>query len=182
MSLFTTQIAALILRSQDDAFDTNASLAADILIVAATISALVVSVLDHQRSLRPSTLLSLYLSAYAILGTARTRTAWLIKSSDSVSPIVTVTTALAFVAILLESTRKNTKHLSDKHAVAPEQLRGIWNRTLFSWLLVCFKAGYSGILSLDDLPMLDSNLRSKHTHHELISTWAKCRCLGLASC
>ncbi|KAI1762970.1 ABC transporter [Hypoxylon sp. FL1150] len=189
-AVLAAQLALLALRAQHPAFATGASLTADILSVIATVAALILSFIDHTRRFRPSTLLGLYLSVLVVLGTARTRTFWSLPQSDegrSVPVAATLAFALTSAALLLESIEKkidlaldqvqNTHGGSNEsstkgRAFAPEQRSGIWARTSFVWLTATFRAGYNRILTLDDLPPLDTGLESQLVGKTLADTWA----------
>ncbi|KAH7165351.1 ABC transporter [Dactylonectria macrodidyma] len=175
--LFVTQVAFLALRAQHDSFRTGASLAADIIGLAATVGAIVLSYLDHQRSVRPSTLLSLYLSASVILSISRTRTLWLMGPSAPETAVFTAMSVLTLVVLVLESIeRRSSFNVSDKSGsfkeYAPEQWSGLWVRTSFAWLVATLRLGYSKFISVNDLPLLDTQLRSAVLREKLMSTWA----------
>lgn len=133
------------------------------------------SYVDHQRSLRPSTLLSLYLSVLVILDIARVRTLWLIDSTSGSPAALTATFTLTFVALCLESVEKYSSLKEENRFGAPEEYTGFWKRTAFSWLVATFRAGYSKIITVEDLPKLDSKLQSHILREKLVGTWSKCR-------
>lgn len=173
-TLFATQLAFLVLRDRDRSWASGASLAADILNAIATSAVLVLSFIDHRQSPRPSTLLSLYLSAFLLFGAAKTRTLWLMAVPRAPIPVVmTIVLGLTLVALLLESTQRSVKTLGGQK-LAPEQLSGFWSRTVFSWLATTLGTGYAQILALEDLPVLDTKLESRNLRKQLVSAWAKC--------
>ncbi|OBR10917.1 ABC transporter [Colletotrichum higginsianum IMI 349063] len=177
-TLLAFQLAFLALRCQTSQFQTPASVAADVLTPVATLTVLLLSVLNHQRSPRPSTLLSLYLSASIILGIARVRTLWLFSVRGPLPAIATVVLGFTLVVLVLESLEaKKRLAASDpppdgKHA-SPEQSSGFWSRTCFAWLATTFYLGYSKVISLGDLPRLDSSMESRVLHRSLAVTWDK---------
>ncbi|KAH8195528.1 hypothetical protein TruAng_010313 [Truncatella angustata] len=170
--ILVTQIILLALRTRSEIFQTNASITADTLSIVGTAGAAWVSYIDHQRSLRPSTLLSLYLSTISILDIARVRTLWLIGSQDGVAAAMTATLALSIVALVLESTEKKSSLKEEKRSGAPEEYSGFWKRTVFAWLVSTFRAGYAKIISVEDLPKLDTRLKSHALRDKLGATWA----------
>lgn len=174
VGLFVTQIAVLALRAQRTNLQTNASLAADLLLLLASIGAVLVSFLDHQRSLRPSTILSLYLSVLIIVNVARARTLWLIGTDNSMPVVMTVNLTFLIISLAAESVERQSSLKSRKRVGAPEQYSGFWNRASFMWLAATFRAGYSKIISIEDVPRLDTQLASHVLGRELRSTWAKC--------
>ncbi|KAH8682050.1 ABC transporter [Xylariales sp. PMI_506] len=171
-AIFITQIIFLAFRVQDVAYRTDASLTADVLSLTATGAALWLSFLGHQRSMRPSTLLSLYLSAVLLIGVARVRTLWLMGYRVREPATLTATFTLTLAALVLESWERRRSLKSEKQSGALEEYSGIWVRTSFTWLLATFHAGYSKILHPEDLPKLDTNLEAHKLHKKLTDTWA----------
>lgn len=172
--ILTTQMIFLVLRTQKDVVETSASLPADALGIAGVAGVAWLSYMDHQRSLRPSTLLGLYLSVLAIVAIARVRTLWLIENAIGEAATMTVILALTLLALLLESIEKKSS-IVEKRPHSPEEYSGFWTRTAFVWLTATFRAGYSKILVQDDLPILDTRLRSNVLRENLVSTWEKCK-------
>ncbi|TDZ71708.1 ABC transporter atnG [Colletotrichum trifolii] len=178
MTLLAFQLAFLALRCQTAPFQTPASIAADILTPVATLVVLLLSVLSHQRSPRPSTLLSLYLSASIILGIARVRTLWLVSPGGPLPAIAIVVLALTLAVLVLESIEAKSRlaasdSLPGGKYATPEQSSGFWSRTCFAWLATTFHLGYSKVISLGDLPGLDSDMESRVLHGSLAVAWDK---------
>jgi ATP-binding cassette, subfamily C (CFTR/MRP), member 1 len=174
--LFAAQVAFLGVRAPDSRLKTDASLAVDILSPIATAVAIVVAFLDHQRSSRPSTLLSLYLSASVLLGIPRLRTLWLISGSRAPPGLMTVIFSFSTIALILQSTENKAGLKSYKLDAAPETWSGLWSRTGFVWLLTTFRLGYSTIISVDDLPPLDTKIESRVLRKTLVKAWSKSAC------
>ncbi|KAI0157335.1 ABC transporter [Xylariaceae sp. FL1272] len=132
---------------------------------------------NHQRASRSSTLLTLYLSSAVLLGSARVRTLPLLAAHSTISALMFVTFALTSIALLCESaerrTRLITNHNPEKGPQAPEGVSGFWIRTCFTWLASTFWRGYSRVISLDDLPPLDSELHSAKLGDILASKWTQ---------
>ncbi|KAJ5580032.1 uncharacterized protein N7459_006017 [Penicillium hispanicum] len=175
MAILVAQLAYLILRITNEAFSTSASLATDTLSVVATGAAVPLSFFNHQRALRPSTLLSLYLSTCSLFGIARVHTAWLKAPYSLDAGVMTSLFVLTTTALLLESTCQRVKSNTTPNHKSREEYSGFWNRTAFVWLLDIFQTGYRKVIVLDDLPMLDRKLESRVSHFELLSTWGTSR-------
>lgn len=178
--IFGLQLAFLILRAQSSHLQTHASVAADGLSLAATFGAIGLSIVNSQRSYRPSTLLSLYVATTLILGIVRVRTLWLISPTASAPGLMTAIVGVNFIYIVRD-TAENRSHMashqkgltaSPKQQYAPEQFAGLWKRTAFSWLLVVLRMGSSKILTIEDLPSLDTKLRSSVLRKQFISSWS----------
>ncbi|KAI1080070.1 ABC transporter [Whalleya microplaca] len=171
--ILAAQLVLLILRSQKTVAQTSASLTADSLTIVGIAGVAWLSYIDHQRSLRPCTLISLYLSVLVILDLARVRTLWLTGSTKGEAAAMTVTLILTVAALLLESAEKRSSITEEKRFGAPEEYSGFWTRTAFTWLVTTFRAGYSKVIVQDDLPILDTRLQSSVLRKSLVSTWAK---------
>lgn len=181
---FAAQLAFLGVRIQEKSAASDASLAADVLTSAAALTAWPLSLLTYKRSLRPLTILSLYLSASVLLGVARTRTLRLLTDNvygSRAAVAITVCFFFSLVALILESTEKShstetwvAHNAEEKKVGAPEQYAGFWSRTSFSWLAATFRRGYVKVVSLDDLPILDAKLESHRMYKKLSKTWSKC--------
>jgi hypothetical protein len=174
--VLATQVIYLVWRLQQSIVQTSASVAADTLAIVGTGGAALLSYIDRQRSLRPSTLLTLYFSALVMLDIPRVRTLWLISSVNGEAAIMTMTLTLTAVALALESTEKRSC-VADEKFGAPEEYSGFLTRTAFAWLAATFYTGYSKILNQDDLPVLDTRLQSSVLRKNHVSAWAKCKCL-----
>ena len=172
--ILALQVVHLILRLHETVTRTSASLAADVLAVAGTGGAAWLSYIDHQRSLRSSTLLSLYFAALIFVDISRVRTLWLIGSVNAEAAVMTATLVLTCLALFLESSNKRSS-IAEKRVGAPEEYSGFWPRAVFAWLFTTFRAGYSKVLVQDDLPILDTRLQSHGLHKILLTTWAKCK-------
>ncbi|KAJ4858374.1 ABC transporter domain-containing protein [Trichoderma breve] len=168
-AILAVQVVYLVFRAQYVELRTKLSLPADILSSTATVAAFFLSRASHGRSLRPSTVLDLYLSLSSLLNIARTRTLWLLAAGSPVPILMTVNLSLTLFALLLESIEER-KRLSNG---SPEEFSGIWARISFSWLLPLLKTGYDKVLSQDDLPNLDTRLQSRLLRRQLITTWSK---------
>lgn len=136
-------------------------------------AAIALSLVDHQRSIRPSTLLTLYLSASALVVAPRVRTAWLIHPGGHVAGSYIAVLAFTVAAVLAESISRSAAFQLEKPT--PEQHSGFWNRTIFIWLADTFRTGYAKVISVEDLPALDIKLRSQSLHEALSRTWARCQ-------
>lgn len=171
--MLATQLAFLILRVLDRSWQTEASLVADVLTFIAAGTSLALSLVDHQRALRPSTLLALYLSTLIVLGIARTRTLWLMRLGSSVPAVETANFVFIVTALVLESLELRSLQRTDQKLGAPEQYSSFWNRTCFAWLGATLRLGHANVMSVDDLPSLDTHLQSATLRDKLISSWTQ---------
>ena len=183
MGLFACQLAFTLVRQlRSPALYTNVSLPADVVELAAMISAIVLSYFDHCRTVRPSTLLVLYLSTRSLVGVARVRTLWLISNASSAGNAAnaaipfTVGFVCTLLSLFLESTEKDKSLMPNtERPKTPEPFSGIWKRASFLWLSATFRKGYVKVLSVHDLPELDPKLNSQAVARELQVSWKQVR-------
>ncbi|KAI8283986.1 ABC transporter atnG [Colletotrichum sp. SAR 10_98] len=136
--------------------------------------------LEHDRSVRPSFVLSTYLFLSVLLDTARARTLWMLGPNQTIPAIFTCTLALRAVMILLESTEKRRILVPQHKGYSKEVTSGTFNRSVFFWLTSLFINGYRNILKLEDLYPLDPKLASEPLYRKLadapgalFSTWLR---------
>lgn len=119
------------------------------------------SFLEHSRSARPSILLNCYLLLTVLFDVAQTRTFWLASTNFQeliFSRLFTVSVAVKAILIIIESQHKSRWVQWDMKRHSPEETSGIFGLTAYTWLVRMFLAGYTKILTLDDLFPLDQSL------------------------
>ncbi|KAL4962566.1 ABC transporter [Aspergillus stella-maris] len=177
-ALFVCNVAFLVERQRRSLTARNHfSLAADVLELIATVSAGILSYIQHCRSIRPSTLLAFFLSSRSLLGIARIRTLWLIPAAVyAAAPAFTAMLVFNMLSTVLESIGKASSLLiatEHEKPATPETFSGVWKRASFAWLAGTFRQGYIKVLSVDDLPDLDPLLKSRNVFQKLHRTWAQ---------
>ncbi|SPO04398.1 related to ABC multidrug transporter [Cephalotrichum gorgonifer] len=172
VALFVCQAAFLALRVQSSKASTSASLPGDILQLVSFAAATVFSYMHHYRSIRPSTLLSLYLPTLILLDVARLRTLWLIPTAQQESIVFTLVLGGTLFSFILESSGKERILVTKEGAPkTPEAYSGFWRLMSYSWLKGTFLDGYLRIMTVMDLPEVDSDLSRAAVHEELAITW-----------
>ncbi|KAJ5198318.1 Cyclic peptide transporter [Penicillium cinerascens] len=129
--------------------------------------------LEHSRSLRPSTILSLYLGLSLVFDVIRVRTLWLSSSSAIIASLLSASVGLKAVILVLEGTSKRPFLKKQYQDTIPEAVSGIYSRSLFLWVNPFLWKGYRGVLSEDTLNVLDADLVSASDPEALIESWNK---------
>jgi ATP-binding cassette subfamily C (CFTR/MRP) protein 1 len=130
----------------------NLPLAASILAFVTALILAPLSYLEHSRSMRPSTLLNVYLFLTLLFDAAMLRTIWLMPSfSSSIREIYTASFAV--------------KDLS------PEEFSGIYSRGLFWWLNKMIWAGTKQILKPMDLYPITKDMAAETLSHQFRERW-----------
>ncbi|KAJ5195611.1 uncharacterized protein N7498_009049 [Penicillium cinerascens] len=124
--IFISQVLFLALVCKNNSANTRATIPVTAIGLLAIVVMGALSYLEHRRSPRPSSLLTLYLLAAAPLNVARARTLWYMPSSNGVVISFTVTVVLMVIALGLELAPKDAlmrEELVEKPS--PEERRGI---------------------------------------------------------
>ncbi|KAK5991839.1 ABC multidrug transporter B [Cladobotryum mycophilum] len=174
-SILICQTIFLVSRLKNTDLRTQASLATDVLALAAVIAAGCLSWLQHHYSERPSTLIVIFLTARLIFDIARIRTLWFIPTALEAAVTLSLFEGLVLCALFLESLgKRETLRKPERFAGSgPEPFTSFWSLVGFTWLLGTLKNGYRKVLSIDDLPPLDYRLNGRVLQDRLETTLAK---------
>jgi ATP-binding cassette, subfamily C (CFTR/MRP), member 1 len=130
--------------------------------------------LEHARSNRPSTIISIYLLTQVMADSVVVRT---LKLRSHSSPIINATWAsicFQLALLILESTTKRS-HLNNPTQYGVEETSGILDRSIVGWLNTLFWRGKRHVLIQSDLFQLDSGLRSGRLRDRIVLTWDHCK-------
>ncbi|KAJ3495648.1 hypothetical protein NLG97_g3239 [Lecanicillium saksenae] len=167
------QIALLALWAQPNAPKTMSTLAAVSVTLATSIFLLYVSYLEHTRSVRPSTLLTLYLGFSTLLDLARVRTLFYLESADKLAAIFLTGFCVKVVVFALELYEKRQMLRAQWKSESPEATSSTYSRALFIWLNSLMIKGFGTALTVDTLTPLDSDLLDASEPTTLLARWNK---------
>jgi ATP-binding cassette, subfamily C (CFTR/MRP), member 1 len=128
---------------------------------------------EHQRIVHPSSLLWLYLLASVVSDAVQTRTLFIRGYVPILSRLAASSLACNLALLLVESSSKKSYLKPADYEYGPEELAGIFSRSVFWWLTPILFLGNRKILKLSDLYPLDRNLRSKPLQERIIIEWEK---------
>lgn len=144
-------------------------------LVALTASVLL-SWLEDQRSIRPSDLMIVYFAVTGILSLPRARTLWLLPAFASRSAVVWTLVCFTTVAVLfVESVHKTRVLRTIYRQPSKEVTASFWVRSFFTWVLPLFRRGYSKVLSVQDMPDVDTALQGTEAEMQLQNAWNRSR-------
>ncbi|KAK4553453.1 hypothetical protein LTR86_009510 [Recurvomyces mirabilis] len=160
-----SKLSLLVLVAIGPTIAPDVSIASAVLQLVVALCMLALSHLEHERSARPSILLSVYLFITSLLDVAQTRTLYLSAHSrigTAVAGVFTLSLALKAIILLLEAQRK-TRWVRWGTAVphSPEETSGIYSIGMYSWLNHLFFIGYRTPLEMQSLYALDQNMTSE---------------------
>nr|AMM63163.1 AniL [Aspergillus nidulans NRRL 8112] len=126
---------------------------------------------EHARSLRPSTILNVYLLGTIPMDAARARTLFRIPGNSAIASIFTTIVVCKAVLLVVEAIEKQ-RLLLDR-GWAPEETAGILNRSFFWWFNPLLLSGYKQALTVDKLLAVDEDIGVEKSKDEIRRRWAK---------
>jgi hypothetical protein len=130
----------------------------------------ILTIFEHRRTIRPSTLICLYLLASIIADSVQLRTLQIRGYSQSISAIISAGIICKSILLLLESFSKQS-YLEAKEDYGPEEVTGVFSRSVLWWINSLFLLGNRKILSLKDLFPLDHELYSEVLQRQMKKSW-----------
>ena len=139
----------------------------------AFLTSLYLSHLEHIRSLRPSTVLCIYLGFTLLLDLPRIRTLSFLPENQTVTILFAASWVAKAITLVFESIEKRFLLKKAYENSALEATSGIFNRSLFWWLNELLWRGSKTTLTVDDLPILDDELTKASDPEKLLERWNK---------
>lgn len=169
--LTVIQVAYLVFRS----FTTSEYfLPGQVLNVLCTVLVVVLVVVENRRTIRPSSVLILYLLSTLIVDAILLRT--LLLQGHELLTVSLLPASIACKAILLFLEHlPRTFPEKTKHEYSPEELSGILGRVVFWYMNPLLRLGNKKILALDDLYPLNHEFRSESLELSIEAIWKGCK-------
>lgn len=169
--LLALQIASVVEWARYDLVRTAIPAVAVSLVDALSIA--ILSTIEHHRSVRPSSLLSIYLFFSTIFDAVQVRTLFIRHYPSSLGALSAATVALKLLLLALEAQNKRSYLKEPLIAIPPESTSGVLARTVFWWLNRLFVVGFRKLLTLEDLFPTDSDLDSGCLRRKIGRAWKK---------
>lgn len=169
------ELSLVVLWSQDTSIKTPVSIAAATINLLVALQMIALSWIEDARSVRPSTLLSLYLVVTVLLDLPQIRTLWMHGGLDATAGITTAAMALKSLFLVVENIGKRAFLLPAHQNLPPESTSGIVNRSFLWWVNNTFRRGFRTALALEDLDQLDDALLSDGLSKAMARTWSSRR-------
>lgn len=129
--------------------------------------------LENTRSMRPGSLLVLWLSLTAVFDAVQVRSLWLIGDVAPVATTLSSSLVIKVCILTLHINRPQSTLLEPWRDYPPEARAGIHSRFSFWWLWPLLWNGYWNVLQLQDLWPVDPALSSGHLAEPLESRWSR---------
>ncbi|KAK5989321.1 ABC multidrug transporter B [Cladobotryum mycophilum] len=131
----------------------------------------VVSYFEHIRSVRPSTVLIVYLGTSLVLDLARVRTLFFIPEVNTIAKVSLASFVVKLFIFMLEITEKRHLLRDEWKKASPEETSSTLNRAMFIWLNGVFIKGFRTLLTVNALAPLDSEILSASKPTALMEEW-----------
>ncbi|KAL2883225.1 hypothetical protein SGCOL_001416 [Colletotrichum sp. CLE4] len=168
------QIALLTLWAQAP-FSSRVSIAAAVLGVIDALALTLLSHAEHLRSIRPSTIICVYLAFSLVFDAVQCRTLWLLPGMRNLASVSSAALAVKLIMFLLEVQGKRRFLLAALHHLSPEATSGIIARGFFWWLNSLLGKGFKATLSPSTLYDIDNDMRSEYLLQNLDNAWNRRR-------
>jgi ATP-binding cassette, subfamily C (CFTR/MRP), member 1 len=109
------------------------------------------SYVEHTRSVRPSTIINVYLLFTSLFDCAIARTLWLLDGAHAVARLFTAATSAKALILISEAWEKRSILRVQYRDLSPETTSGILGRSVFWWINPLMKLGFSNFLTEHDL-------------------------------
>ncbi|KAF5540282.1 multidrug resistance-associated 1 [Fusarium mexicanum] len=136
------------------------SVAAACVSFASSLMSCVLSRVEHAKSPRPSSLLTLFLAVSLLLDIALLRTLWLIPVITAIPAVFTAAFALKAIIVVLEGWSKASYLVAGSGPHSPEVTAGLYARAVFAWVTPLLLTGFRKLLRPMDLFELDEEMGS----------------------
>ena len=159
---------------------TKASIPSAALNLAVALEVIVLSYLEHYRSIKPSSVLNFYLLATIPLDAIQLRTVYMQDNRALIGPRLLAMIASKIALLMLEAQEKRSSLKISYQGLSPESTSGILNRSFLWWLNGLFIEGSRRLILLQDLYGLDPPLATNPLGRKMQIKWDQ-RCLWSGS-
>ncbi|EEU44794.1 uncharacterized protein NECHADRAFT_96302 [Fusarium vanettenii 77-13-4] len=153
--------------------NTRLSLAAAVLNLLAAFAIVLLAHIEHVKSIRPSFLLTAYLSISLLFDAARLRTEWLMLLNLPYAATLSTSTVFKLAVLVLETIEKRKILITADHAPSKESTSGPFSRGFFIWLNSLLFSGWATVLTNNDLPTIYEKLSSEKLALRFGKAWQK---------
>jgi ATP-binding cassette subfamily C (CFTR/MRP) protein 1 len=173
--LAVLQLTLLILWNTHACGRTATSTVAAVLALVIALVLIPLSHAEHSRSVRPSTLICVYLVASTVFDAVQTRTLFITSEDIAIPATLCCSMTAKLIITVLEAREKRAYLRQPFSSYPPETIANTFNRTFLWWLNRTFATGFRKLMTRDDLDSTSSELRSRVLARRLKLSW-KSRC------
>lgn len=137
------------------------------------VAIVILTALEHSRTTRPSTIITIYLIAAIAADAVQIRTLLGRAYAPTIVRLVAASVSTKSILLVLESWPKTSCLLPADEPLGPEDVSGPLTRNTFWWLSPLLLLGNCSLLSVEDLPLLDQALLSKLLRKRMARSWTR---------
>jgi ATP-binding cassette subfamily C (CFTR/MRP) protein 1 len=152
---------------------TRLSVAAASLGFVGAVSVVILVGVEHNRILRPSSLVLLYLLATLFTDSIQIRTLFLRGYAATIARLSCASLATRALLLVVECQSKKAYLKPVEDGYSPEELASVFSRSVFWWLNPILLLGNRKILALEDLYPLNHILESSSLKARILRSWEK---------
>ncbi|GIZ49230.1 hypothetical protein CKM354_001226500 [Cercospora kikuchii] len=171
--LACAQLAILVGWSLQPLQRTRASVPAAAVSFIASLALLYLSSLEHAKTIRPSSLINLWILVSLLLDLPQARTLWLRPGSRIVPVTFSISLAAKVLILYLEARNKKRSIFPQYRFHAPEALVNLYSQVSLWWINPMFWTGYRSFLSIDSLYDIDEGLSSASAEATFARHWLR---------
>lgn len=143
------------------------------LVVADAFGLLLLSHTEHTRSIRPSSIINIYLFVTILFDAARLRTLWIQHAPKPLASVCSATLAIKVIIAITEAMEKRKILVSQYKNVSPEATSGLYGRAFFWWLNKILGIGFRRVIQDSDLFPVEDEISSTRLKKRSQSLWEK---------
>jgi ATP-binding cassette subfamily C (CFTR/MRP) protein 1 len=126
---------------------------------------------EHFRSIRPSTIINVYLLLTLPFDVVRARSLWLSGATTPIATVFTIALGIKIMMLITEAIEKRSILLDIYQNSSPETTSGIYSRSFFWWLNKLMTTGYRRVIQDKDLYPIDDEMKSAFLQNQGQQIW-----------
>ncbi len=173
--LLALEITSLVLYRKTPSIRSDTALAAASVSCIASFTIVILIVVEHRFTLRPTSLLSLYIMLSLVLDIVKSRSYFLRHALSTLGGLSAAAATVKAIIMGVQEVPKTALLLDEqlRNTVSKEATSGFWNRRIFAWLNSIFLVGFRQTLRLEDLEPLDPALSARPLVNQFKPNWEK---------
>ncbi|KAI0136261.1 putative ATP-binding cassette transporter [Xylariales sp. AK1849] len=171
ITFFSLQLVLLVVWSLHETERTSITVTSATLNLVVALQVVALTWIEDARSVRPSSILNVYLLFTFLFDVAQLRTLWLQHDKTTISILLSVSTFTKGALLFLEARSKTSYAEKQYKDLPPESTSGVISRSVLWWMNDLFLQGFSSVLTLGDLYALDTDLSSASLDARVQAVW-----------
>jgi ATP-binding cassette subfamily C (CFTR/MRP) protein 1 len=164
-------LSLLVLWGRDASLRTWASVPSAALAFVGAIVVCLLSQVEHTKSIKPSSIINVYLLGSILFDATQLRTLFLSGDNTPISAAMSASLGIKVILLYVEAQNKRSFLRRPYSNYSPEAISGIFSWSIFWWLNGLFKLGFRKLMTYDDLHEVDDALKSEALGRRMQEAW-----------